>query len=156
MEEAYTTAVESSEASLQVAMVAESTHGGNLLLGSSRELVGFDTHATWPAIRGIVDRATRFFPALAGVRCIRTYAGLRPISPDHLPLIGPMAGAEGFFVATGHEGAGIGLAPATGLLIAQELTGQPLDFPAAWFDPNRFTNKDAQDGQDEVPIVYPV
>ncbi len=138
MEAGYTGTVESGAADLQVAMVAESTRSGNLLLGSSRELVGFDRSVGLGAIKGIVDRAIRFFPALAGIRCIRTYAGLRPFSPDHLPLIGPVDGTEGFYVATGHEGAGIGLAPATGRLIAQWVTKQPLDFPADWFAPSRF------------------
>lgn len=140
MEAGYTGTVESGAASLQVAMVAESTQSGNLLLGSSRELVGLDQSVSLNAVKGIVDRAVRFFPALAGVRCLRTYAGLRPFSPDHLPMIGPVAGAESFYVATGHEGAGIGLAPGTGRLIAQWVTNQPLDFPADWFAPSRFAS----------------
>ncbi len=137
-EAGYAGAVESSAASLQVAMVAESTWAGPLLLGSSRELVGFDRRVNLRVAAAITARAIRFFPSLAGLRCIRNYAGLRPISPDHVPLIGPMAGADGFYVATGHEGAGIGLAPATGRLIAQWVTGQPPDFPADWFRPDRF------------------
>jgi len=138
MEAAYTSAVESSSAALQVAMVAESTRSGTLLLGSSRQLVGYDRTADPRVSAAIAARAIRFFPSLAGLRSIRTYAGLRPFSPDHLPLIGPIPGTEGLYVATGHEGAGIGLAPATGRLIAQWVTGQPLDFPADWFSPGRF------------------
>ena len=138
MEEAYLTTVESSEAALQIAMVAESSRAGSLLLGSSRELVGFDRSVNVRVAAAIASRAIRFFPALASLRCIRNYAGLRPFSPDHLPLIGPLEGAEGLYVATGHEGAGICLAPATGRLIAQWVTGQSLDFPAEWFRPNRF------------------
>lgn len=137
-EAGYASAVESSAANLQVAMVAESTRAGPLLLGSSRELVGFDRCVSLRVAAAITARAIRFFPCLAGLRCIRNYAGLRPFSPDHVPLIGPMTGADGFYVATGHEGAGIGLAPATGRLIAQWVTGQPLDFPADWFRPDRF------------------
>jgi len=138
MEAGYVATVESSEAGLQVAMVAESTRASTLLLGSSRELVGFDRSVSLRVAAAIAARAIRFFPALAGLRCIRTYAGLRPFSPDHLPLIGPVAGAEGVYVAAGHEGSGISLAPATGRLIAQWVTGQPLDFPAEWFGPGRF------------------
>jgi glycine/D-amino acid oxidase-like deaminating enzyme len=140
-EAGYAAAVESSDAGLQVAMVVESTRAGTLLLGSSRELVGFDRHVSLRVAAAIAARALRFFPGLANLRCIRNYAGLRPFSPDHLPLIGPIAGAEGFYVATGHEGAGIGLAPATGRLIAQWATGQPLDFPAEWFRPDRFSGR---------------
>ena len=138
MEAGYVATVESSDAALQVAMVAESTRAGTLLLGSSRQLVGFDRSVSVRVAAAIAARAIRFFPALAGLRCIRTYAGLRPFSPDHLPLIGPVAGAEGVYVATGHEGSGICLAPATGRLIAQWVTGEPLDFPAEWFRPDRF------------------
>jgi D-hydroxyproline dehydrogenase subunit beta len=118
MEAGYVATVESSEAGLQVAMVAESTRANTLLLGSSRELVGFDRNVSLRVAAAIAARAIRFFPALAGLRCIRTYAGLRPFSPDHLPLIGPVAGAEGVYVAAGHEGSGICLAPATAWLIA--------------------------------------
>jgi glycine/D-amino acid oxidase-like deaminating enzyme len=137
MEAGYVATVESSEAALQVAMVAESTRAGTLLLGSSRELVGFDRSVSLRVAAAIAARAIRFFPGLASLRCIRTYAGLRPFSPDHLPLIGPLAGAEGFYVATGHEGSGICLAPATGRLIAQWVTGQSLGFPTEWFRPDR-------------------
>ncbi len=143
MEAAYTSAVESGSAGLQVAMVAESTRSGTLLLGSSRELVGYDRSVSPRVAAAITARALRFFPSLAGLRSIRNYAGLRPFSPDHLPLIGPLSGAEGFYVATGHEGAGIGLAPATGRLIAQWVTGQTLDFPAGWFSPDRFQKQEA-------------
>jgi len=138
MEAGYVGAVESSAAALQVAMVAESSRSGTLLLGSSRELVGFDRGVSIRVAAAIAARAIRFFPSLAGLRCIRTYAGLRPFSPDHLPLIGPVAGVEGVYVATGHEGSGICLAPATGKLITQWITSQPLDFPAEWFRPDRF------------------
>ena len=56
---------------------------------------------------------------------MRSYAGLRPWSPDHLPLVGPVDAVPGFYLATGHEGAGIGLAPITGRIIADWIvTGQ--------------------------------
>ncbi|MHB1162198.1 MAG: NAD(P)/FAD-dependent oxidoreductase, partial [Chloroflexota bacterium] len=98
----------------------------------------YDRSVNLRVAAAITARALRFFPSLGELRSIRNYAGLRPFSPDHLPLIGPMPGAEGFYLATGHEGAGIGLAPATGRLIAQWVTRQPLDFPAEWFRPDRF------------------
>lgn len=102
----------------------------------------------WGAPRGLLSRNRgRLDQSLAGLRCIRTYAGLRLFTLDHLPLIGPLARAEGLYVTTGHEGAGICLAPATGLLIAQWLTGQSLDFrpsgsgpvgsPRGWKEQNK-------------------
>ena len=55
-----------------------------------------------------------------------------------MPIIGPFAEAPNICVATGHEGAGIGLAPATGELVANWYTGAPSAIPIAWFSPDRF------------------
>ena len=143
MEAGYTASVESSRADLQVSMVAESTRAGTLLLGSSRQLVGIDRTVDPAVSAAIAARALRFFPSLGSLRSMRGYAGVRPFSPDHLPIIGPMAGAEGFYVATGHEGAGIQLSAATGVLITQAITGTALDFPADWFSPDRFRQQGA-------------
>ncbi len=128
MEAGYVSAVESEEAGLAVAMVVESTHNGNILLGSSRERVGFDRTVSPRVIEAIAARAVRFVPALKGVNAIRTYAGLRPYSPDHLPIIGAVAEVPGFYVVTGHEGAGICLGPISGRLIAQLVAGREPDF----------------------------
>ena len=68
----------------------------------------------------------------------RYYAGFRPYLPDHLPAIGPDASVSGLFHACGHEGAGIGLAPATGEMIVALLTGEdPIVSPEP-FRPSRF------------------
>ena len=55
-----------------------------------------------------------------------------------MPIIGPFAEAPNICVATGHEGAGIGLAPATGELVAAWHTGAPTPIPIGWFSPDRF------------------
>jgi glycine/D-amino acid oxidase-like deaminating enzyme len=86
----------------------------------------------------IAARAARFFPILNDARALRVYAGLRPLTPDHIPIIGPFADAPNLCVATGHEGAGIGLAPATGELVADWYTGTPTQVPLSWFSPDRF------------------
>ena len=80
----------------------------------------------------------RFLPRLAQASIIRSYAGLRPWSPDHLPLVGPVAAAPGFYLATGHEGAGIGLAPVTGQLIADWIVGGRAPALAEAVRPSRF------------------
>ena len=80
----------------------------------------------------------RFLPGLAQVGVIRSYAGLRPWSPDRLPLVGPASASPGFYLATGHEGAGIGLAPVTGRLLADCITGAPSPASAAYLRPDRF------------------
>jgi glycine/D-amino acid oxidase-like deaminating enzyme len=130
--------VQSAAEDLQVALVAEPTASGTLLVGSSRQFVGFDRRVSWPVMRAVAARAIRFLPALAGVGVIRSYAGLRPWSPDHLPLVGPVARVPGFYLAAGHEGAGIGLAPITGRLIADWILGTELPPVAAELRPERF------------------
>jgi glycine/D-amino acid oxidase-like deaminating enzyme len=72
------------------------------------------------------------------VRVQRTYRGFRPYCPDHLPVIGPDPRVDGLVHACGHEGAGIGLAPATALLVAQAITGATTAIPLEAFSPVRF------------------
>jgi glycine/D-amino acid oxidase-like deaminating enzyme len=134
----YVADVASGSAALQTAAVVEGTPAGPVLIGASRERVGFDRTLSTEALRRLAAQATALFPVLARVRAIRTYAGFRPYLPDHLPAIGPDPQVPGLLHACGHEGAGIGLAPATGLLIARLLTGPepPLDITP--FAPDRF------------------
>jgi glycine/D-amino acid oxidase-like deaminating enzyme len=124
-EAGYVAAVEADDAELQIAMVVESTPSGTALLGSSRQHVGFDRTVELGVAGAIARRAARFFPVLNDARALRVYAGLRPLTPDHVPIIGPFGEAPNICVATGHEGAGIGLAPATGALVTAHLLGRP-------------------------------
>jgi glycine/D-amino acid oxidase-like deaminating enzyme len=137
LEGGYVSTVQSAAEVLQVALVAEPTASGSLLLGSSRQFVGFDRSVDPAVVQAIAGRAVRFLPSLAGVNLIRSYAGLRPWSPDSRPLIGPTR-VPGFYLATGHEGAGIGLAPITGRLIAAEICGTELPLAADEVRPDRF------------------
>lgn len=116
--------LEREEAAFGVAFVCERTVDGNVLIGGSREFVGFDTRTTPEVIRAIVRRALRFVPKLSRLNCIRTYAGLRPFTPDHLPIISPIDKVKGFYIAAGHEGDGISLAPLTGKAITDMVTGR--------------------------------
>jgi glycine/D-amino acid oxidase-like deaminating enzyme len=138
MEAGYTQTVESDSGGLSIAAVVESTASGNILLGSSREIVGIDRTVNPDVIRGIVARAIRFFPCLARIHAIRSYAGLRPFTPDHLPIIGESDIVRGFYVATGHEGTGVCFGPITGKLISQLITGEQPDLPVAELLPGRF------------------
>ncbi|UQI46455.1 FAD-binding oxidoreductase [Streptomyces sp. HU2014] len=135
----YVADVASGSAALQTSAVVEGTPAGPVLIGASRERVGFDRTLSVEVLRRLAARATALFPVLAGVRALRTYAGFRPYLPDHLPAIGPDPRVPGLLHACGHEGAGIGLAPATGLAVARQLTGgePPLDLGP--FHPGRFT-----------------
>jgi D-hydroxyproline dehydrogenase subunit beta len=137
-EASYLTAVESDSDSLRVAMVVESTAAGTVLIGSSRERSGLDLEIDSRVAALVAERAIRFFPRLARLRVIRAYAGLRPLSADHLPLIGGLPGHENVYVAAGHEGAGISLAPATGELVASLVLGETAPEMASWFAPERF------------------
>ncbi|MFE9025363.1 NAD(P)/FAD-dependent oxidoreductase [Streptomyces iakyrus] len=135
----YVADVASDSAALQTSPVVEGTPAGPVLIGASRERVGFDRSLSLPAVRALAAGATGLFPFLAQVRAMRTYAGFRPYLPDHLPAIGPDPRAPGLFHACGHEGAGIGLATGTGQLIAQALTGRTPDLDLGPFRPDRFT-----------------
>ena len=137
-EAGYVAAVEADDAALQIAMVVESTPSGTALLGSSRQHVGYDREVDLSVAGAIAKRAARFFPVLNNARALRVYAGLRPLTPDHIPIIGGFSEAPNIAVATGHEGAGIGLAPATGELICAWYTGAAPVVPLAWFSPDRF------------------
>lgn len=138
LEGGYAATAHSTSEDLEVAFVAEKTASGTLLLGSSRQFVGFDRIVSPSVIQAIAARALRFLPSLAGVKVIRSYAGLRPWSPDHLPLIGPVEPVPGFYLASGHEGAGIGLAPVTGRLIANWIVSANLPPIASEVQPGRF------------------
>ncbi len=136
----YVANVASSSASLQTSTVIEGTLSGPVLIGSSRERVGYDRTISVPVLRQMAREAVRLFPVLARVRAIRAYAGFRPYSPDHLPVIGPDHRLEGLVHACGHEGAGIGLAPATGELVCAVITGASPPVPAGPFAPARFAD----------------
>ncbi|MFF7726973.1 NAD(P)/FAD-dependent oxidoreductase [Streptomyces sp. NPDC008001] len=134
----YVADVASGSAALQTSAVVEGTPAGPVLIGASRERVGFDRTLSVEVLRRLAAQATALFPVLAAVRAIRTYGGFRPYLPDHLPAIGSDPRVPGLLHACGHEGAGIGLAPATGLAVARLLTGDrpPLDLGP--FRPGRF------------------
>ncbi|MEU9196850.1 NAD(P)/FAD-dependent oxidoreductase [Streptomyces hundungensis] len=134
----YVADVASGSAALQTSAVVEGTPAGPVLIGASRERVGFDRSLSVEAVGRLAAGATALFPFLAGVRTIRTYAGFRPYLPDHLPAIGADARVPGLLHACGHEGAGIGLAPVTGRIIADCVLGRQPPLDIAPFDPARF------------------
>lgn len=141
---AYVTDVASDSEGLETSAVVEGTPAGPVLIGASRERVGFDRTVSIPVLERLAAQAVALFPALAERRVIRAYCGFRPYCPDHLPVIGEDPRAPGLYHACGHEGAGIGLAPATGHLIAQALIDDRLDLDLAPFRPDRFTKEDSR------------
>ncbi|WP_175408222.1 FAD-binding oxidoreductase [Streptomyces sp. TRM64462] len=139
----YIADVASGSADLQSSAVVEGTPAGPVLIGATRERVGFDRTLSTEALRRLAAQATALFPVLADVHAIRTYCGFRPYLPDHLPAIGPDPRVPGLHHACGHEGAGIGLAPATALLVTAALTDTPPPLPPTPFRPNRFPHHNA-------------
>ncbi|MFI6582550.1 NAD(P)/FAD-dependent oxidoreductase [Embleya sp. NPDC050493] len=134
----YAGDVAGDDADLASSAVVEGTPAGPILIGASRERVGFDRSFPVPVLRRLAAQAIELFPFLAGVSVLRAYRGFRPYCPDHLPVIGPDPRVPGLWHACGHEGAGVGLAPATGHLVARGLTGKDPEFDPSPFAPTRF------------------
>jgi glycine/D-amino acid oxidase-like deaminating enzyme len=137
-EASYTDAVNSNAAATQVASVVEGTQSGTILLGSSRQLVGFDPTIDISVVRAIITRAVRYFPCLASAHALRAYVGFRPFSPDYLPIIGEVPEIPGLYINTGHEGAGIGTGPISSQLLCQIILGQPPSLSMTPFRPGRW------------------
>jgi glycine/D-amino acid oxidase-like deaminating enzyme len=137
IEAAYLDAVADEDAGLALATVIEQTlDGDELLIGSSRLRVGFDTTVDPLITAAMIERAARFVPEVASLEITRAWCGFRPWLPDHLPAIGKLR--NGAWTSTGHEGSGVGLGPVSGQLLAQLICGEtPLIDPAP-FDPARF------------------
>lgn len=119
----------------------DQTAKGNFLLGSTREFVGYDRRTTWEAMARIAHCACEIIPRLSGLNIIRSFAGLRPYTPDGLPLLGPVGRIKGLFLAAGHEGDGIALSPITGALIADVICGQKTELPLDAFRCDRFSEE---------------
>ncbi len=127
----YVGAVGSDDGALQTSSVVESTGSGTVLIGSSRQLVGFDARLRVDVLSEIAAKAIRLFPFLADASVMRSYGGFRPFMPDHLPVISEDPRMPGLWYATGHEGAGIGLSVATADLILDLMLGRPTRIDAA-------------------------
>lgn len=109
---------------------------GQLLVGSSRELVGWDEAINRPLLARMLRRCRRYVPGLGDLSILRAWVGFRPATPDKLPYIGRV-GEGGAWVAAGHEGLGITLATGTARLLADlVLEREPLVDPRP-YDPNR-------------------
>lgn len=112
-----------------VAFNVQPRRTGQLLIGSSRELIGFDAAINRPLVAKMLQRAVAFVPGLAVAPLSRTWVGFRPATPDALPLIGRWPARPDTWIATGHEGLGITMAPSTADLVCSDILGvaPPLD-----------------------------
>jgi glycine oxidase len=111
---------------------------GRLIAGATSEEQGFDTAVTAGGVHELLREAYRLLPDIAEMELVDSMAGLRPGTPDNLPLIGTGA-IEGLVLATGHYRNGILLAPLTAEAIAAQLAGEPMSDAVAPADPSRLS-----------------
>jgi glycine oxidase len=112
---------------------------GKILIGATVEDVGSDKTVNPSAIRQLLVAATKYVPELASAAIIQSWAGLRPGTPDDLPILGATDTA-GVYVAAGHFRNGILLAPITAKIMADLLNGHPSRLDITAFAPSRFRN----------------
>jgi glycine/D-amino acid oxidase-like deaminating enzyme len=110
---------------------------GQVLIGSSRELVGWDASTNATVLRRMLRRAAEFMPALADLSILRTWTGFRPATPDKLPLIGRWTPTDGLWIAAGHEGLGITTSLGTARLLTDLVLGRTPPVDASAFSPTR-------------------
>jgi glycine oxidase len=110
---------------------------GRILAGATVEYVGFDKHVTAGAVERILSDAIELVPGLANARIEETWAGLRPDSPDHLPIVGA-TDLDGLLVATGHFRSGVLLTPITARLMREWITEQRVSVDWERLSPMRF------------------
>jgi glycine oxidase len=110
---------------------------GRILAGATVEYAGFDKAVTAGGVEQILAAAIELSPGLAAARVEETWAGLRPDSPDHLPILGP-TDIDGLLIATGHFRSGILLTPITARLVREWVTQQRVSTDWERFSPMRF------------------
>lgn len=115
-------------AKLGVGLSLDQTVNGNLLIGGTREFVGFNKNTTHRALKAVLKHAASIVPAIRDIHVIRSFSGLRPFTPDGLPILGEVPEVPGFIMAAGHEGDGIALSAITGKIISDIIAdGKPSD-----------------------------
>ena len=123
---------------LGASLSIEQQEDGALIIGGTREFVDYEEENTFEAIETMMKRAMRFFPALKDVSVVRFFSGFRPYTPDGMSLMGEVKTLPGFYMAAGHEGDGIALAPITGKLMAELIATGKTSYDISVFSPNRF------------------
>jgi len=113
---------------------------GRVLIGATVEEAGFDKRTVPETIQGMHRAALRMIPALGQGRILENWAGLRPGTPDDLPILGATA-TPGYFVATGHFRDGILLAPITAQIMARVVMEGKSGYDISAFAPGRFAGR---------------
>lgn len=110
---------------------------GRLLIGATVEEAGYDKRVVPAIIQRLHQLAANLVPQLGEMKLLEAWAGLRPATPDDLPILGATS-LPGYFLATGHYRDGILLAPITARILADLITGAPAAFDLTPFLPERF------------------
>lgn len=117
---------------------------GRILVGATVECAGYRPHITPAGVGSLLATAMQTLPSLADAPLLELWAGLRPGTPDDMPILGADREVEGLFYATGHFRNGILLAPITAEVLADEMTGQASAFPLEAFSIGRFPSTGAR------------
>jgi glycine/D-amino acid oxidase-like deaminating enzyme len=112
--------------------------GGGTLVGSTLERVGFENRTTAAALQHLQDAAISVVPSLARASVARSWAGLRPLTPDGFPILGRDPEVPSLFYACGHGKNGVLLAPITAECVASLIAGSPLPFDLTLMSIERF------------------
>jgi glycine oxidase len=113
------------------------TPRGEAILGTTTEFVGYDKRSTLAGAGAILSGVSQLVPTVGSATLLRAWAGLRPHTPDELPLLGRHPRIEGLILATGHHRNGILLGPLTGRLVQELILGRPPSIPLDPFRPDR-------------------
>lgn len=114
--------------------------GGDLRFAGTMEIAGTDMSVNMNRVQGIAESINQYYPDIPVQLPAKdqVWKGLRPCSPDGLPYLGRLRNYENVVIATGHGMMGLSLGPATGKLVAEVITDQPLSMNLTAFAPNRF------------------
>lgn len=104
----------------------EQSDAGTFLIGATNEWADFDRRNTMEGVEWLIHEACRTIPALKKVHFIRTFSGLRPFTPDHLPILGGTSHLDGYFFITGFEGGGLSLNTVAGRMLSEIICGEEL------------------------------
>ncbi len=110
---------------------------GRIVFGSTKEYVGFNKRVVPATVQNLHQKAAYVVPEIGEYRILESWTGLRPGTPDKLPILGRTE-IEGYFIATGHYRDGILLAPETALQMSKIIRGQEPDIDLSRFDVQRF------------------
>lgn len=112
---------------------------GLILVGSSEEYAGFQKQNTPEVIRDLLSFAEQLVPDLSNAEVVRTWSGLRPCSPDELPLIGRTASVRNLVIGTGHFRSGLQMSPGTAAILMDLIRGQMPAISMEGLAPDRFS-----------------